>query len=163
MTFMDVGYHSFSANNECSPLCNIEAVCEVIIEFRDVTAPLVELIGKYGVIKCRLPMINSFVVELPVKYVAELEAHESVAAVFENTRITAQMNNGRRSVLADAAHAVGYDGAGVTIAFLDTGIASLKDFTYPKNRIRAFNDLFRGIGTPYDDNGHGTHVWGRFS
>ncbi|WP_458407155.1 hypothetical protein [Anaerotignum sp.] len=48
----------------------------------------------------------------------------------------------------------------VAIAFLDTGISPVADFTQPHNRIIAFFDLVNGKTKPYDDNGHGTHVTG---
>ena len=48
------------------------------------------------------------------------------------------------------------------IAFLDTGISPVADFTQPKNRIVCFLDLVNGKTRPYDDNGHGTHVTGPF-
>ena len=47
---------------------------------------------------------------------------------------------------------------GLSIAFLDTGISPVDDFTLPENRIVAFRDLVNGKTEPYDDNGHGTHV-----
>lgn len=46
----------------------------------------------------------------------------------------------------------------IAIAFLDTGISPVADFTQPKNRIVCFLDLVNGRTRPYDDNGHGTHV-----
>ena len=48
--------------------------------------------------------------------------------------------------------------APISIAFLDTGISPVADFTHPENRIVAFLDLVNGRKDPYDDNGHGTHV-----
>lgn len=51
-------------------------------------------------------------------------------------------------------------GRGLSIAFLDTGISPVADFTLPQNRIVAFQDLVNGKKDPYDDNGHGTHVTG---
>ena len=48
----------------------------------------------------------------------------------------------------------------IAIAFLDTGISPVADFTQPENRIIAFRDLVNGKTNPYDDNGHGTHVTG---
>ncbi|WP_405726090.1 hypothetical protein [Anaerotignum sp.] len=50
--------------------------------------------------------------------------------------------------------------APLAIAFLDTGISPVADFTHPQNRIIAFLDLVDGKTAPYDDNGHGTHVTG---
>lgn len=50
-----------------------------------------------------------------------------------------------------------YQGKGVGVAVLDTGIFPHIDF---RNRITAFQDFIHGKVTPYDDNGHGTHVAG---
>ena len=51
----------------------------------------------------------------------------------------------------------GYQGAGVGVAVIDSGIAPLATFG---SRIRAFYDFTRGgvAATPRDDYGHGTHV-----
>lgn len=48
----------------------------------------------------------------------------------------------------------------LAIAFLDTGISPVADFTQPNDRIVAFLDLVNKKTFPYDDNGHGTHVTG---
>ena len=53
-----------------------------------------------------------------------------------------------------------YDGKGITIAVIDTGIHPHPDFNTPDNRIVAFVDFVKGIKVPYDDDGHGTHVAG---
>lgn len=49
-------------------------------------------------------------------------------------------------------------GKGIGIAFLDTGVSPVEDFTKPQNRIVAFRDFIHHKTVPYDDNGHGTHV-----
>ena len=46
------------------------------------------------------------------------------------------------------------------MAVIDTGIYPHPDLVYPENRIVAWNDLVNGKDSPYDDNGHGTHVAG---
>ncbi|MCE1245454.1 MAG: S8 family peptidase [Firmicutes bacterium] len=53
-----------------------------------------------------------------------------------------------------------YQGEGVTIAVIDTGIYPHPDLISPENRIVAFVDFVNGKKIPYDDNGHGTHVAG---
>lgn len=53
-----------------------------------------------------------------------------------------------------------FQGEGVTIAVLDTGLYPHPDFMYPEPRIVGWVDMVNGRTVPYDDNGHGTHVAG---
>ncbi len=50
-----------------------------------------------------------------------------------------------------------YDGTGIGIAILDTGIFPHEDLS---GRLSCFQDFVHGAKDPYDDNGHGTHVSG---
>lgn len=52
-----------------------------------------------------------------------------------------------------------YNGEGIGVAFIDTGINPHIDISLP-NRIKAFKDFEDGKSTAYDDNGHGTFVAG---
>jgi serine protease AprX len=57
----------------------------------------------------------------------------------------------------DALQAKGFDGSGVTVAIVDTGI----DASHPEFQgahIVAWADLAGGGASPYDEDGHGTHV-----
>lgn len=67
------------------------------------------------------------------------------------------MEQVRRVTHADEAHRLGYIGNGVTVAVMDTGIASHIDFG---QRTIGFMDAVYGRKKVYDDNGHGTHVSG---
>lgn len=53
-----------------------------------------------------------------------------------------------------------YQGEGIGIAVIDTGIYPHPDLITPNNRIVAFVDFVNGKKVPYDDGGHGTHVAG---
>jgi len=68
------------------------------------------------------------------------------------------MNNAKRMIQMPSR--LSYTGNGIGIAFLDTGIFPHRDFMAPYCRIAAFRDFISGIMTPYDDNGHGTHICG---
>lgn len=70
--------------------------------------------------------------------------------------IQARMNTAKTFVNGQADDS--YEGAGIGIAVLDTGISLVDDFLQPRQRIAAFRDFVNGKTTPYDDNGHGTHV-----
>jgi serine protease AprX len=52
----------------------------------------------------------------------------------------------------------GVNGAGVTVAVIDSGVKPHTDL--PASRIKAFVDFVNGKTTAYDDYGHGTHVAG---
>src|SRR5207237_5467944 len=57
----------------------------------------------------------------------------------------------------------GYDGSGVGVAVIDSGVTSWHDDLTDSagaQRVRHFVDFVNGALTPYDDYGHGTHVAG---
>lgn len=51
----------------------------------------------------------------------------------------------------------GFYGQNVGIAIIDTGLTPHPDY---RNRIVGWTDILHGRPTPYDDNGHGSHVAG---
>lgn len=118
------------------------------------------IIGRFGRVKYNLPAINSYVVEIDKKYISNLKGIKGIKAVYQNTHITAQMNNAKKIVNWDNPHEKGVNGKDITIAILDTGIAPIEDFTKPRNRIIGFKDFINNKTAAYDDNGHGTHVAG---
>lgn len=67
------------------------------------------------------------------------------------------MNHVREIVNATAIHQHRIYGKGSCIAILDSGISSHPDFG---KRLLGWYDAVNGRPTPYDDNGHGTHVTG---
>lgn len=73
---------------------------------------------------------------------------------------TAMKNNTATSsrYFPEPSYSEKYQGEGIGIAILDTGVSPVDDFISPQNRIVAFQDFVHGRKTPYDDNGHGTHV-----
>lgn len=118
------------------------------------------MIQQFGKVKYRLPVIDSYVVEIPRQYIYNLKNIKGIKAVYENTHITAQMNKARKAVNWETAKNQGLTGKNIGIAILDTGIAGVDDFTKPYNRIIGFKDFVNNQKDPYDDNGHGTHVAG---
>jgi serine protease AprX len=53
-----------------------------------------------------------------------------------------------------------YTGAGVTVAYIDSGITSYQHPDLADGRVLAFVDFVNARTARYDDNGHGTHVAG---
>ncbi|WP_048150637.1 S8 family serine peptidase [Thermococcus sp. AM4] len=69
---------------------------------------------------------------------------------------TEGLDESAAQVMATNMWNLGYDGSGITIAIIDTGI----DASHPdlQGKVIGWKDLVNGKTTPYDDQGHGTHV-----
>jgi serine protease AprX len=63
-------------------------------------------------------------------------------------------------IRANEAWALGYTGAGVTVAVLDSGVAPANDLTKPTSRLLTSVDFVDGGSAYRDPGGHGTHVAG---
>jgi serine protease AprX len=135
----------------------------------DVSQDVKRLGGKFG---RKLGLINGQVVELPNAVLRKMAELSAVESIHYDRPTGGEMNRVAVTVGARAALLqYGYTGAGVGVAVIDSGITSWHDdLTYygsssavrVKNgqRIAAFVDFVNGRTTPYDDNGHGTHVAG---
>jgi len=113
-----------------------------------------------GYIKYKLPMINSYVLEVDEAGLEAIKAMEGPLNIEYDTHITAQMNRVNKIIESDWAHDRGYTGKGVGVAIVDTGIALHRDFIEGGNRVIGFVDFVNHKSEPYDDNGHGSHVAG---
>ncbi|WP_456366597.1 S8 family serine peptidase [Thermococcus sp.] len=69
---------------------------------------------------------------------------------------TEGLDESAAQVMATNMWNLGYNGSGITIAIIDTGI----DASHPdlKGKVIGWKDFVNGRSSPYDDNGHGTHV-----
>jgi serine protease AprX len=120
----------------------------------------------------RLSLINGRVVEVQNSVLKRLADHPSIQSIHYDRPTSGKMN---RAAVAVGARAVqseyGYTGRGVGVAIIDSGISSWHDdlgyygsssLVRTKNgqRVVGFVDFVDGRTTPYDDNGHGTHVAG---
>ncbi len=132
---------------------------QVIIHCNDYENRL-QVIENLGFIKYKLPMINSFVLEVEEDLLEYIKSVEGLLAMEIDTHITAQMNRVSDVIECRWAHEHGFFGRGIGVAVVDTGIALHKDFIEGSNRVIAFKDFINHRTDTYDDNGHGTHVAG---
>ena len=116
-----------------------------------------------------LPIIGGQVVTLPNAALTALSASPLVAHVSADRVIVGSLERTGATIGATAAREeLGYDGSGVGVAIIDSGVTAWHDdLADPKQpgtqRIDTFVDFVGGGagGTvPYDDYGHGTHVAG---
>jgi serine protease AprX len=147
------------------------AKSRVIIELNpgyDIGDAIEKLGGRRG---RRLNIIAGEVIELPNNVLRRLADHKAIKAMHHDRKTGGEMN---RAAVVEGARAVqqlyGYDGAGIGVAVVDSGIGYHQDLTYfgsnsavkvvNGQRVAAFVDFVNGRSSPYDDNGHGSHVAG---
>ena len=135
----------------------------------DVSSDARKLGGRVG---RRLGLINGQVLELPNAVIRRLADLPFVESIHYDRPTGGEMNRVAVAVGARAAQLqYGYTGAGVGVAVIDSGVTNWHDdLTYNGNssavrvkngqRVAAFVDFVNGRTSPYDDNGHGTHVAG---
>ena len=128
-----------------------------------------------GTLGRSLGLINGKVVELPNGALKRLADYPGVDRIVFDRPTGGEMNRVAVTVGARAVQQnYGYRGAGIGVAVIDSGISSFNlDMGYiglssqvktlNGQRVVAFVDLVNGRTTPYDDNGHGTHVSGIIS
>jgi serine protease AprX len=144
----------------------------VIVEYKpgtDLGQDYAKVAAKRG---RKLDIIGAEVVDVPNSQLRRLADNKNVLAIHHNRKTGGEMN---RVSVVEGARAVqaqyGLDGAGIGVAVIDSGITSWHDdLTYNGanplvkvvngQRVRKFVDFVNGLVTPYDDNGHGTHVAG---
>jgi serine protease AprX len=113
-----------------------------------------------------LALVGAASGRLPAGKIRALSKKESVAQIYLNDASFEAADVGDLSnvypglIGADKAWALGYTGAGVTVAVLDSGVAPANDLTQPTSRLLASVDLVSGETGHRDPGGHGTHVAG---
>src|SRR5574344_2025350 len=118
-----------------------------------------EYLKKVGCELIEYPFINAFGIKTNVENMKNLAKMHQVKYISSITKVFAQMNITRKVMDIDEVQKK-YDGYGVTVAVIDTGICEHLDFCSFENRIIFFKDFVNDKKNPYDDNGHGTFVTG---
>ncbi|MGA9348455.1 MAG: S8 family peptidase [Anaerolineae bacterium] len=124
------------------------------------------LIGEHkGVPGNSLALVGAASGVLPRGKIIALSTKPSVAHIYLNAQIeftdTGDFSNVYPGLIrADKAWELGYTGAGVTVAVLDSGVAPANDLTQPTSRLLASVDFVSGETGHRDPGGHGTHVAG---
>lgn len=117
-----------------------------------------------GTLGRRLPAIAGQVATVPNGVLTMLAANPAVERLSLDRRVAGA--NERTSATVGAAairQAPGYDGSGVGVAIIDSGITPWHDDLTGASgdqRVDRFVDFVNGRTLPYDDYGHGTHVAG---
>lgn len=112
--------------------------------------------------KCKVyaeyPFINAFAVNVCPSSLGFLSSIKHINYITSQAKVFTQVAVSKKIMNVQKLYEEGFDGSGVTIAFIDTGVHNHIDFVMPKNRVLAFKDFANYESEPYDDNGHGTFV-----
>lgn len=113
-----------------------------------------------GSVTWRYSIIDGFAATVPAAAVDSLAARADVTGIWKDEPVKAVMDVSTKAIQADKAWAAGYEGAGITVAVLDTGIDSTNPHLKPA--IVSCVSTIGGLVSPEctDTDGHGTHVAG---
>ena len=111
-------------------------------------------------VKASLPLINGIACNLTTDIIYRLANSPDIEYISFDSKVFTQLDIASSSIKANYPHNLGYTGKNITVAVIDTGVAPHRDLTIPNNRIVGFKDFINDKTSPYDDNGHGTHVAG---
>jgi serine protease AprX len=107
----------------------------------------------------RLPALGAQVALVPDTALEALAAHPSVLAVSLDRAIAGTLERTGAAVgAASVVDELGFDGSGIGVAIIDSGVASWHDDL--AGRVVHFADFVNYQPLAYDDYGHGTHVAG---
>src|SRR5215467_674324 len=135
---------------------------DIIVQFRHSPSDT-ELDADGAVTKAEIPLLKARLVTMRGADVANLAMHSNVAYVSPDRKVTGALDHVVAAVNADLARASGWDGTGIGIAIIDSGIHNSPDFQdlSGKNKLVYNFDFAGGGGAAADDlYGHGTHVAG---
>jgi serine protease AprX len=144
---------------------NPKALIDVIVQFK--VTPTAEhyqrMSARGAVLKTKLHTIKAATFRIPVSALAKLEKDPVVVYVSPDRRVQlSSYESFTSAVEADvAAQQYGFDGTGVGIAVIDSGVADHADFhTATGTRVVHSESLIPGVTSAVDAYGHGTHVSG---
>jgi subtilisin family serine protease len=141
----------------------------VIVEWQE-GANLPETFRQFARRNGNLRLLNGSVLEVPNALLPALAADPSTFRLHYDRPAFKQDYRTSLTIGARAVQqALGYTGAGVGVAVIDSGIVPWHDdltsrastlYPYGNQRVSAFVDFVAGQLAPSDDDGHGTHVAG---
>src|SRR5438045_2834573 len=134
----------------------------VIVQFR--TAPTLHQenrVSRHGaLVKQQLGSVKGLLVSVAPSRLAELSKDPDVAYVSPDRPISRQMNNAAVGVLANYAWSLGYDGTGIAVAVIDSGVHGVDDLKDVPGHNRSLDNYVTLGGRADDQYGHGTHGGG---
>ena len=146
------------------PPTTSNAQVDVIVQFKTLpTKDQLKLLGPYGQVKKTFNSIKAVNVTVSASVLAALKADPNVKYVSPNRNHRAFLDLTAAAVNANVAWQYGFDGTGVGVAVIDSGIVQKQDLTAANgvtSRIVYSENFATGQTDASDGYGHGTHVAG---
>ncbi len=145
------------------------ATVDVIIQFKQTptNAHHQKVHNKGGVLKRKLDVIKGAHYSIPVEALDALADDPDVLFISPNRPVNGALDHVVRAVNADIAYSQGWDGTGVGIAVVDSGVGLHDDLYTDRGtlapRVVYSQSFVAGDSSTTDAYGHGTHVAGIIS
>lgn len=156
-----------SNNSKLCPILSAKIMAQsreelpVIIQFnKDISGLKENISNLYTKVKSNLSLIDAFAGNMTTDMIYRLSSSPDVDYISFDSKVYTLLDIATPTMEAYFPHEQGFQGEGITIAVIDTGVAPHDDLIKPINRIIGFKDYVSNKDLPYDDNGHGTHVSG---
>jgi Subtilisin-like serine proteases len=145
------------------PAANATGSGDIILQFKTLpTADDLKQLGPYGQTKKIFNTIKAVQISVSPSVLTILEAMPNVKYISPNRQNKSFLDLTTSAVNANVAWPLGWDGTGVGVAVIDSGIALKRDLTGPDgitSRV-IYSESFVTGQTAEDVYGHGTHVAG---
>src|SRR5213594_1794244 len=128
---------------------------DVIVRFRPGKASHAAIHSHGGSVKDDLPVVDGVLASLPGKAIEGLANDPNVIFLSPDREVKSTMDYSIPTIGANIARSNGYDGSGIGVAVIDSGVSTTPDLS---SRI-AYSESFISLSAD-EKYGHGTHVAG---
>ena len=143
-----------------NPFSNVD----VIVQFtgKPTEAHHQKVRDRGGKANATLQLVNGGVYSVPASRLKELANDPEVVYISPDRPLQGAIDNAVPAVFGDIARKYGWDGTGIGVAVLDSGIADIKDLQSKngKDSRIVYAETFVPHNAISDNYGHGTHVSG---
>jgi len=164
LSFADSKKHKLSKDLDAIKGGKHGATVDVIIQFNQTptNAYHQKVHNKGGVLKRKLDVIKGAHYSIPVEALDALADDPEVVFISPNRPLNGALDHVVRAVNADIAYSQGWDGTGIGIAVVDSGVGVHDDLYTdrgaPATRVVYSQSFVTGDSSTTDAYGHGTHV-----
>jgi serine protease AprX len=134
---------------------NSDDIVTVLVLFKNPGS--FNVVNKFGIVTYEFMSGMGAVVDIRVSNIKALSEAADIEFVEANEVRHIALSQSIPLINADDCWSAGWDGSGITICIIDTGI-SPTHCDFPSGKIVAWEDYINNVSVPYDDHGHGTHV-----